>query len=128
MRSLQSEELDRLQSNQASSLMDAGKIYTYSDGATDSYGLPAPSYTAGSAIACGYKSRSTREVQQGNETITVDAELRLTHGTTITSKDRFELTKRYGEALSPTLMFYVIGLPAIGPSGVVVNLKRVTDE
>lgn len=128
MRALQSEELDRLQSNQESSLMDAGKIYSYSDSTTDNYGNPAPSYAVGDVVACGYKPRSTREVQQGNETITIDGELRLAHGTVITSKDRFELTKRYGETLSPTLLFYVVGLPAIGPSGVVVNLKRVSDE
>ena len=128
MRTLQATELSRLQSHQQESLNDTCVIHSYADGSADTYGLPAADYTEGSAIACGYKSRSSREVQEGNETVIVDAVVRLPSGTAITSKDRVEITKRFGTAIDPTLLFYVVGQPAAGPSGIVVSLRRVTDE
>lgn len=107
-------------------MMDTCVIYTHSDGATDAYGSPSVTYSAGSAVACGYKPSSTREVQQGNETVIIDAQLRLAIGTAIGSRDRVQLTKRYGDSITP-ILFDVTGQPAQGPSGIVVNLRRVTD-
>lgn len=107
-------------------MLDTCIVHSYGAGATDTYGVPGASYTAGAPTACGYKPRSSREVQQGNETVKVDAELRLPYGTAIKSLDRIELTHRYGDALNPTLLFEVVGLPAIGLSAIVVNLVTKT--
>lgn len=107
-------------------MLDTCIVHSYSAGATDSYGVPGAGYTAGQPVQCGYKPRSSREVQQGNETVKIDAELRLPYGTAIKSLDRVELTHRYGDALTPTLLFEVAGQPAIGLSAVVVNLVTKT--
>lgn len=107
--------------------MDTCVIMSHSAGAANNYGKPADIYVDGAPTACGYKPRSTREAQQGNETVIIDAELRLPIGTAVKAADRVRLTKRYGEALATPLLFSVIGQPAQGPSGLVVNLRRVTD-
>lgn len=108
-------------------MMDTCTILTFSTGAANGYGKPAVSYAEGSPIICGYRPRSTREVQQGNETVIIDGELRLPITTAIKSTDRVRLTKRFGETLATPLLFSVIGQPAQGPSGLVVSLRRVTD-
>jgi hypothetical protein len=127
MRDLQSSERAALRVYQVETLQDTCIVQTRSEAATDPYGEGGATYTPGSPIRCGYKARSSREVQQGNETVLIDGELRLPHGTAIVSLDRVQVTKRYGETLTPPLLFYVVGQPAIGVSGVVVSLKRVTD-
>jgi len=116
----------REQAAAASTMLDTCIVHSYSAGATDSYGVPGAGYTAGAPTVCGYKARSSREVQQGNETAKVDAELRLPHGTAVKSLDRMQLTHRYGDALTPTLLFDVVGQPASGLSAIVVNLVTKT--
>lgn len=127
MRVFSSSELSSFRRTQDGAMMDTCTILTQSAGATDGYGNPADSYSEGSPLDCGYKPRSSREAQQGNETVLIDAELRLPVATTIKSADKVKLTKRYGETLTTPLIFYVVGQPAKGPSGLVVNLRRVTD-
>ena len=107
-------------------MMDTCTLLIYSAGATDAYGTPGDTYVETSVLACGYKPTGTREVQQGNEAVLIDGELRLPIGTTIKSTDRIRLVTRYGEAITP-LLFAVIGQPAQGPSGLVVKLRKVTD-
>jgi hypothetical protein len=109
-------------------MMDTCRIHTYAESSADGYGVPVAGYTTGAALSCGYKARSTREVQQGNQTVLIDGELRLPQDTVINSLDRVEITHRYGEAITPTLLFSIIGQPALGPSAIVVNLMRVASE
>lgn len=128
MRALTSSELAAMRQTQESAMMDTCIVLTHGSGATDAYNTPSDGYSEGSPVRCGYRPGSTREVQQGNETVLVDATLRLSVGTAINSRDRVRLTHRFGEALATPLLFAVVGQPAQGPSGLVVNLRRVTDE
>lgn len=127
MRTFTSSELSGFRRTQAAAMMDTCTILSHSSGAANAYGKPADSYVEGVPGPCGYKPRSIREVQQGNETVVIDAELRLPIGTVIKSTDRIRLIKRYGETLATPLLFAVAGQPAQGPSGLVVSLRRVTD-
>ncbi|MCB0106904.1 MAG: hypothetical protein KDE53_13375 [Caldilineaceae bacterium] len=115
-----------MRATQQSSMMDTCVVMTYNAGITDTYGNSGSSYIDTSPVICGYKPTGTREVQQGNETVMIDGELRLPIGTTIKSTDRIRLVTRYGEAITP-LLFSVVGQPAQGPSGIVVKLRKVTD-
>lgn len=107
-------------------MMDTCIIMAFADGATNDYGNPSDVYTDGAPTICGYKPTGTREVQQGNETVLIDAELRLPIATAIKSTDKVRLTKRFGESIT-ALTFAVVGQPARGPSGLVVKLRRATD-
>lgn len=112
----------REQAAATATMLDTCIIHRRNAATANAYGIPGATYTAGQPVQCGYKARSSREVQQGNETVIVDAELRLPYGTQIASLDRVEVTHRYGDALTPTLLFNVVGQPAIGLSAIVVSL------
>ncbi len=128
MRSFTLAELAALRRTQTSAMMDTCVILSHSAGATDAFGNPTDIYVAGESVPCGYKPRSTREAQQGNETVLIDAEMRLPVMTVIKATDRVRLLRRYGETLAVPLLFSVVGQPAQGPSGLVVNLRKVTHD
>ena len=124
MRHFSKTELKRMQGTQAGAMQDVCRVYAYSS-APDAYGNPSPTYTAGSPVVCGFKPTS-REVQGSGEVDMVDAKLRLPIATTLDSRDRIEVTHRYGVAITPE-MYEVFGPPERGPSGLVVDLKLVTE-
>ena len=128
MRAFTNSELSAMRQTQTSAMMDTCVVLIHGSGAIDAYGNPSAGYSEGSPVRCGYHPGSSREVQQGNETVLVDATLRLPVGTVINSRDRVRLTHRFGEVLATPLLFDVMGQPAQGPSGLLVNLRRVTDE
>jgi hypothetical protein len=93
----------------------------------DSYGQPSPTWTAAAtSLPCGYNGKST-EVMDGAQVVLTDGKMRLPMDTVLVTTDRIRLTHRYGVALSTPLVFDIIGAPAQGPMGVVVNLRLVTD-
>ena len=109
-------------------MMDRGKVRTFSAGADDSYGIPAEGWTDGIEIPCGFQfANRTDEVMGETAVVAIDAKLRLPHGTTITSQDRFLLTRRMGVTLATAEEYEVVGQPKQGPSGLYLELKRVTD-
>jgi hypothetical protein len=55
-----------------------------------------------------------------------DRELRLPQSCDIDAECRIRITHRYGRALVSPDEFDVQGNPHVGPSGLVVNLRRVT--
>lgn len=130
-------ELTAMQSTQVIHMQDEGVVYAYSSTVQDGYGNPIPTYTASScATVCGFKPTS-HEVQRSGEVGTFDGKLRLPIDTIIDTHDLFLLTKRYGVALTDTgvisgttvtgQLFEVFGPVERGPSGLVANLKSVTE-
>lgn len=118
-------ELAAMQATQNIHMQDEGIVYAYSTASADDFGNPVPTYTAGTATVCGFKPTSG-EVQRTGEVGVFDAKLRLPIDTLINEHDRFLLTKRYGVAISSQL-YAVFGPAERGPSGLVVNLKLVTE-
>jgi hypothetical protein len=93
----------------------------------DAYGQPSPTWTAAAAsLACGYNGKS-REVMDGAQVVMTDGSLRLPIATVLVNTDRIRLTHRHGVALATALAYEIIGAPAQGPMGLVVNLRLVTD-
>jgi hypothetical protein len=104
--------------------------------ATDStFGDETVTYEDGETYACGFdptggddrdlnaSGRSATET----EVVISDARLRLPLEAlpAISPHDRFRVTHRYGEALDTPQTFDVLGYPQPGPSGVLVELRRV---
>lgn len=127
MQAFSSDELARMQGAQESAMQDTCIVYTYAAGATNALGHAAAGYTAQTAQPCGYKPNATREANDGGEVALVDAVLRLAIDATIGEHDRVKVTKRFGVTLTDQPLYEVVGIPARGPSGLVVNLQRVTD-
>lgn len=119
-------ELTRLQATQSAHMPDTCLILTRST-LEDAYGGEVETFTPGSAVFCGFKATSKREVQEQGQVVMAEAELRLPIGTAVTSKDRVRVTHRFGIALPSALDYDVIGHPSQGPSGLLLTLRRVTD-
>lgn len=120
-------ELAGMQATQQSAMMDTCVIEAFSFGLTDEYGKQQPVYTAGVATACGFDPNRHSEVMEGAQVAIADAQLRLPLATVIDQRDRVKVTHRFGVALSNPDVYEVIGEVARGPSGVVVDMRNVTD-
>lgn len=130
-------QLAMMQGVQERHMQDEGWVYTYDPTAVNAYNLPVAAYTKASrATVCGFEP-TANEVQRSGEVGTIDGKLRLPLDTAINEHDLFLLTKRYGVALTDTSvindeavtgqLYSVFGPPERGPSGLVVNLKSVTE-
>lgn len=127
MRAFTPGELTRMRATQDGAMMDTCLILAYSEGAQDEYGKTRPTYTAGAATRCGFDGAKHDEAMDEAEVEVADGQLRLPLGTAVGHKDRIKITNRYGEALATPPIYDTIGEPAKGPSGLVLNLKLVTD-
>lgn len=119
-------ELSTMQATQSDHMNDTCVILAYGS-TTDENNMPKPTYTAGSAMACGFRARTPREVLDRAEVAMSDGDVRLPVGTTLDRRSRIKITHRFGSALSPAQVYEIIGEPLRGPSGLVVLLKRATD-
>lgn len=117
-----------MQNTQSEAMQDSCVVYLYTEGSANALGHATPVYTSTTEQYCGYKPNTTREANEDGQVVLVDAVLRLAIDATISSTSRVKITKRFGATLSPQPLYHVIGDPARGPSGLVVNLQRVTDE
>lgn len=109
---------------QEAAMMDSCLIFAHSSGTTNVYGKKVDTYAAGVPSICGYNATASGEVLQGTEVLTIDAEIRLPVDTVIDDRDRIQLTKRFGRTITP-ILFDVVGLPELGPSGIVAKVRRV---
>jgi hypothetical protein len=126
MNVLSAAELARMQAHNVEAMWDRCTRLVYS-ATPDAYGQPSPTWTAAAAsLACGYNGKS-REVMDGAQVVMTDGSLRLPIATVLVNTDRIRLTHRHGVALATALAYEIIGAPAQGPMGLVVNLRLVTD-
>lgn len=120
-----SKELADFRSAQTAHMMDTGYRMVRSV-SPDAYNEQIEVFTQSStSTACGLEMKSGAE--QDKETMTLieyDAILRLPITTIIDYKDRFRVTKRYGENIT-ALTFEIVSPIQRGPSGLRVLLKRV---
>ena len=118
-------QLSRMRATWTASLGDTCQIGTRT-GTPDTYNEPVDSYSYATGVACGIEYTSSREVERDpGKIITIDATLRLAHGTTLSHRDRIKLTHRYGTALSTAQTFEVVGYPHEYVAGIVVDLQEV---
>lgn len=124
MNAFSTTELERMQGVQEGAMQDTCIILQYAAGSGD-YGYGQPTYTTGATVACGLNHKA-REVMQDTQVVLTDAVLRLPIDTAVDNLDRVKVTKRYGMAITPET-YEILGQPDRGPSGLVLNLRRVSD-
>jgi hypothetical protein len=122
-----SSEMRWMQRIQEGAMQDTCIVMDYSQGDLDDYGnVSNPEYTDSEPTRCGLDPQSQTEVMDGTQVIVSDAALRLPLNTAIDNLDRVRITHRFGSALATPIIYEVIGQPAQGPSGIVVQLRSVT--
>lgn len=79
-------------------------------------------------IACGFDP-SPGSIAHGDQmtTVTWDAVLRLPLGTTFDEKDRFKITKRFGQAQASPLTYRLASPAQVGPTCIRVLLHKVSE-
>lgn len=121
--------LTRLQATQESTMQDTCVILKWRELDTTQYGRKRHQYEAYTTSACGFDPTATREVMDGTQVAVTDGTLRLPIALhkEIDQLDRVRITHRFGVALNDPPTYELIGLPQRGPSGLILNLRLVTD-
>lgn len=119
------DELAGMQATQESAMMDTCVLMRYSE-ALDAINHPVPTWTDGESMLCGLDMTGGTE-QRGSQRVIVrwDAVIRLPLDTVIDLRDRIRITHRFGQALASGLVYEIAGPAEIGPSGIVLPLKKV---
>ena len=119
-------ELETMRTAQDGHMLDTGNMQPVTL-AQDSFGQVVESWPSNStSIACGLDMRSGSERHGADKTnVTYDATVRLPIGTAVELRDKFRITKRFGETLATALVFEIVAPIQQGPSGLRLMLKRV---
>lgn len=126
MKKFTADELAKMQGVQVESLFDTCIISVYAL-TLDDYGAEVASYTDGSAIDCGLNMTPSRESRRADMNVErIDATIRLPLATSVKATDRIKVTHRFAVAITPNLVFDVIGAIRRGPSGLQVDLQAVS--
>lgn len=126
-------ELDQMQATQQAAMMDTCVLLRRSNGASNEYGYPEALWTESAPLSCGLDV-GARLIASGGEAMgqtqapMSDARLRLPIDTDITQIDRVKVTHRFGVVLASPNLYSVIGVRKQGPSGLVLDLRLVTNE
>lgn len=134
MRVLTPTELERMQGTQEGAMMDTGIILKFTEtNRTDEYGMPVSPFVEGPVTVCGFdgnpKPEQNAPAGGGNQTqVEVsEARLRLPIDIAIENRDRVRITHRFGVLLEKPIMLELTENPRRGPSGLLVDVRRVTD-
>ena len=129
------DELAWMRAAQDGHMPDTGNVMPYSAN-LDSFAQSVNTWPTDSAsIACGLDMRPgseklgsfegySRSIATGT-ILEYDATVRVPIGTSVDVRDRFKVTKRFGETLSTALVFDIVAPPQRGPSGLRLLLKRI---
>lgn len=123
-------ERARMQTTQVASLPDVCHLLTETPAGQDAHRRPIVTWEAGPRLACGFSEvdrAADAESVDGSESPIADASLRLPRATEALITQRVLLVERSGAVLSPPLTYLITGDPAPGPTGLVLQLTRVTD-
>jgi len=123
------DDMAMMQEAQTGHMQDTCRILVYQAGERTGYGKRQPVYSDGPTIECGLSFPSRQyEAPGGSQFPLTEARLRVPFGTAIKPSDRILVTHRFGIMKTTPERFEVIGLAGQGPSGILLNLKRVTSE
>jgi len=119
-------ELEDMQETQEDHMMDTCLIAEPST-TQDTYNNDVETFdwTTAEKSDCGFNPNPSKEVL--NQVPTSEAVVRLPELTTISNQARLRITRRFGKSEASPDTFEVVGKPRLGPSGLLVWLKKVTD-
>jgi hypothetical protein len=94
---------------------------------TDADNVPEESFSWPSAVVsqCGFNASPSKELL--DQVPSSEAVVRLPIDTEISNGARVRITKRFGETQAAPITYGVIGMPKLGPSGLMVWLTKITD-
>lgn len=127
MRALTETQLSRMQAHANESMWDTCELLQRDANAVNVYGVPEPMYVSAGTSECGFQTPRHVEVMGTSQVPMFDAVLRLPIDTVITNVDRVRITHRHGVEQDTPLTYHIVGEPAKGPSGLLLNLRLVTD-
>ncbi len=124
---LSSQELADMRVTQDGAMQDTCLIAEPGTSSTNAYKLPTNTWDWAHATQseCGFDASPSAEVL--NQVPTSEVTLRLPVTRTISNRARVRVTKRFGETQASPVTYEVVGMPRLGPSGLLVWLKKVTD-
>jgi hypothetical protein len=122
-------ELTGMRDTQEAFMSDACQIGTVTTSQNDMGELVADEPSYGAEIPCGLQMtgglQSAERRTADGTIVNADAKLRLPHDAVISVTNVVKITKRHGTAITP-MVYEVMGVPAVGPSGIVCYLLAVT--
>ena len=123
---LSAADLAFMRTVQIDHMPDTGNVQSVS-ATQDAFGQMVETWPTNSAdIACGLDMRPGSERHGKDKTvIEYDATVRLAITTSVDLRDKFRVTKRFGETLSTALVFEIISPVQRGPSGIRLLLRRI---
>lgn len=121
-------ELGRMQGTQQGAMQDVCVLEQWTAGVQDDYGVKASSYVDGAELVCGL-DLTQNDLDEANsaETSLAEGRLRLPIDTQLDRRDRVRITRRFGVLLETPVRYELVGDPRRGPSGLVVNVRVVTN-
>jgi len=124
---LSATDLTHMRSTQTGHMPDTCVVQAYTQ-AFNSYGEDVGTWADGTTYACGLEMHPGSERQvQGYTAIVYDAIIRLPITADIDPYDRIKITHRFGEALATPLVYSIVAPDQIGPSGLRLMLRKVTE-
>ena len=129
MRTFSSGELARMQATQMAAMMHVCQLLRRMETGRDDYGYPLTNYQVVAVSACGFDAAANKEVMDGAQVAVTDARLRLplSLAETLDNLDRITVTHWFDVEVDEPKTYEIIGEPERGPSGLVLNLRLVTD-
>lgn len=123
---LSAADLAFMRTAQTDHMPDTGNMQPVSI-AQDAFGQIVETWPTNSAdIACGLDMRPGSERHGKDKTvIEYDATVRLAITIAVDPRDKFRVTKRFGETLSTALVYAIISPVQRGPSGIRLLLRRI---
>lgn len=120
------DELVDQQHHQEAHMMDTCTIDYYTLGVPNAFGLSAEVYVPAAPIPCGWWELSSSELLDVSDVPQMNYKIRLPVMTIVTSHDRVTIQTRHGVAITP-FQCEIVGPLHRGPSGLVAELRRVTE-
>jgi len=121
----QAKRLERFREVQEAYMMDEVIRLVWSS-AKDSLNADVPTWTDEVMLICGVDMTGGSEQRDGGRIVERwDAQFRLPLGTTLDLRDRFRIKSRFGQNILNGTVYEIISPPEEGPSGIVLNLRKV---
>jgi len=125
------DDLAAMQDTQDASMLDTCDILTYTstEGSVNDYGKPSPVTWESSGVSteCGFGYiRAVSSIEALDQVATMRTVLRLPLDSVVTTKDRIELTHRFGAEIASEY-YKILGKIRRGPTCLTCDLALVTD-
>lgn len=134
MRRFSVPEMGRMKVTQEGAMQDMCELLTSSE-VIDEYGVPQKTWSVEDTSICGlshsspnrYTSTEGMQDAAGGTQVAMEIRsLRLPKETVISNFGRVKITHRFGELETNPTTYEIIGDPQKGPSGLLVQIERVT--